>query len=313
VVRREGEETAVDLLNELTKAYSNSALQTIQGISYYSDGKYLSTPDRPFIEDLDALPFPARHLAPMQLYEHPGIIVTGRGCPFHCQFCVAGPLSGHNYRVRSPENVIEEVEECHSAYNITDFYFADDTLTAVQERARVLFDLLDNLDFSIRWICESRATAVTPELLKKMAHSGCIKIQFGVESGSDHVLRSINKGITTDRVRKAVMWALDAGLDVKCSFIIGHPQDAVETIQQTIQLGRELTQLGAECAYSISTPLPGTDLWNRAEELGVRILTHDYDYYDFMSIIMETKTLNKHQLSSFMLEAKLPFLKEVDS
>jgi anaerobic magnesium-protoporphyrin IX monomethyl ester cyclase len=307
VVRREGEETAVDLLNELTKAYSNSALQTIQGISYYSDGKYLSTPDRPFIEDLDALPFPARHLAPMQLYEHPGIIVTGRGCPFHCQFCVAGPLSGHNYRVRSPENVIEEVEECYHRYKMTDFFFADDTFTALQERTIKMCNLLDNLDFSISWKCESRATAVTPELLEKMAHSGCIKIQFGVESGSDHILKSINKGITTKRVKQAVTWALNTGMDVMCSFVIGHPEDTAETIQKTLHFARELREMAefgrVKTDFGIATPLPGTQLCENAAALGITILSRDYDTYDLTNPVINTRNLSALDLRSLLFNS----------
>ncbi len=309
VVRREGEHTIVALLKALThNHWSNvSSLASIEGISYRSNGTVISTPDRPFITDLDSVPFPARHLAPMQLYEHPGIVVTGRGCPFHCQFCVAGPLSGHKYRVRSPENVIEEVEECQRKYNINDFFFADDTFTAFQERTEKMLTLLEQLDSPITWKCESRVTAVTFDLLEKMAHAGCIKIQFGVESGCDHILTSINKGITIERVQKAVSWALDTGMNVMCSFVIGHPEDTAETIVQTLHFARQLREMAefgrVKTDFGIATPLPGTQLCEHAEALGITILSKNYDCYDLTNPVINTRYLTAQDLRSLLFNS----------
>jgi anaerobic magnesium-protoporphyrin IX monomethyl ester cyclase len=302
VVRREGEHTIVELL----KAH-HADVKRIQGISYCHGGEYISTPDRPFIEDLDSIPFPARDLAPMDLYMHPGIIITGRGCPYRCQFCVAGPLSGHRYRVRTPENVIEEVKEIYSTYSITDFFFADDTFTAIQERTRAICNLLEQLDFPITWICESRVTAVTPELLEEMAHAGCTKIQFGVESGSDSILKSINKGITTDRVREAVSWALGTGMDVACSFIIGHPEDTPVTIDRTLNFARELREMAkrgrVKTEFGIATPLPGTKLCEEAESLGITVLNKDYDRYDLANPVINTRYLTANDLRSLLFNS----------
>ncbi|MBU7023636.1 MAG: cobalamin B12-binding domain-containing protein, partial [Theionarchaea archaeon] len=295
VARFEGEETIVELAQFFLQNKGN--LESIHGISYRLDNSIHSTPDRPFIEDLDSLPFPARHLALPGSYEHLGVLITGRGCSYRCTFCAAGNLWGHRYRVRSPENVRDEIVYSEEHHKIHAFHFVDDTFTIYPERSKAICKYLEELE--VTWSCQARVNTITPALLEEFAEAGCYRIQYGVESGSDKILCSIHKGITVLQIREAVIKTLEKDINVRCSLLIGHPQDTIETVEQTIELGRELTQLGAECVYALSTPLPGTDLWNRAEELGVRILTHDYDYYDFMSIIMETKTLNKHQLSSF--------------
>lgn len=304
IVRREGEHTAVELVKAL---HQHSNIGSIEGITYKENGNSVSTPDRPFIKALDTLPFPSRHLAPLHLYYYPGIVITGRGCPFHCQFCVAGPFSGHTYRVRSPENVIEEVKECYHKYNISEFFFADDTFTAIQERTKTMCALIEQLDFRITWKCESRATAVTPELLQLMAETGCNKIQFGAESGCDHILKSINKGTTTALVRKAVTWALDTGMNVACSFIIGHPEDTSETVLQTLRFARELREMAeygrVKTEFGIATPLPGTQFCENAEELGITILSENYDKYDLTDPVINTKYLTANDLRSLLFDS----------
>jgi anaerobic magnesium-protoporphyrin IX monomethyl ester cyclase len=309
VARFEGEETIVELAQFFLHNKGN--LESIRGISYRLGSSIHSTPDRPLIEDLDSLPFPARHLALPNSYEHLGVLITGRGCSYRCIFCAAGNLWGHRYRVRSPENVRDEIVYSKEHHEIQAFHFVDDTFTIYPERSKAICRYLRELD--VTWSCQARVNTITPAMLEEFAEAGCYRIQYGVESGSDEILCSIHKGITVSQIREAVTKTLEKGINVRCSLLIGHPQDTTETAEQTIELGRELTQLGAECAYALSTPLPGTDLWNRAEELGVRILTHDYDQYDFVSAVMETSHLNQRQLKSLLLEATFPLYEEVDS
>ncbi len=299
VVRGEGEETISELYDFF--AHKKRKLHQIKGISFLANGDVISTPDRPFIENLDALPFPARHLVDIAAYEYPGNIITGRGCPYKCQFCACGPISGYRYRTRTIDNVIAEVESLHCNHGISTFFFSDDTFTARRERLLNLCENLSELAFSPQWICTTRVNTIDTEMLQAMKKAGCFKVQYGVESGSDRVLRSIQKQITVDMVREKVKETLDQGIGVVCSFVIGHPADDVESVQQTFTLAEELSKLG-DCRYEIgvATPFPGTALYEQAEELGIEILSRDWDRYTLIDPVIRTRNLAPHQLRNFI-------------
>lgn len=301
VVRREGEETISELYDFF--AHKKGSLQHIKGISFRHNGDCISTPDRPFIEDLDSVPFPARHLISISSYKYPGNILTGRGCPYKCQFCACAPLSGYRYRTRSIDNVIGEVKECYTRFGISTFFFSDDTLSARRERLLELCKNLSELAFSPQWICTTRVSNVDTEVLKEMKSAGCFKIQYGIESGSDRVLKSIQKQITVEMVKRVVKDTLDEGIGVVCTFIIGHPEDTVESVQQTFELAEYLSSL-RNCRYElgVATPFPGTALAEQAEELGMKILSRDWDRYDLIDPVIHTKYLNSHQLRDFIFQ-----------
>ncbi len=309
VVRGEGEETILELAQYFLQG--KGALENIVGITYkitYKDTVDLqSTPDRPFIEDLDSVPFPARQLVNVKKYENGGVIITGRGCPYKCQFCAAGPLSGYRYRLRSIKKVMAEIAECYHKYGLRDFFFADSTFTAYPERTKEMCKAILDLGFPITWLCGSRVNAVTPEQLNLMARAGCRRIEFGAESGSNQILKDIRKGVTTDMITRAVTWALDAGMVVECSFILGHPTDTVETIQETFEFAQNLKKVeGAErlrIDFGVVTPLPGTELWEHAEELGITIFSKNWDDYNFVYPVAETRHLNRRILRSLAFDA----------
>jgi radical SAM superfamily enzyme YgiQ (UPF0313 family) len=301
VVRGEGEETISELAAYVL--LGKGRLEDIKGLTYRNN-TIRSSPDRSVLENLDNLPFPARHLIDTGSYHLRGSIISGRGCPYKCQFCAAGPLSGYRYRVRSPENVIEEIEHCHTYFKFEEFFFADDSFTAFPERTTKICELIKELDFSPTWICESRVNTVTPDLLKVMADAGCKKIQYGIEAGNNEILKSINKQITVEAVEQAVDWALDAGIQAACNFIMGHPDDTKETVRQTIAFANKLRSKGnVKTVFAIATPFPGTELWKNAEELGIEILTKNWDMYEGGNAVINTRHLSVSDLRSFMIEA----------
>ena len=306
-VRGEGEHTMVELVRYLLEGKGD--LKDVTGITYRTDNTIQMTPDRPFIEELDSIPFPARHLVDIDQYIYGGSLISGRGCQHRCIFCAAGPLSGYRYRVRSPENVVEEMDHIHTVYRLTDFVFVDDCLTAFPERTHNLCRLLKEMEFSPTWTCESRVNTVTPELLKDMADAGCVRIQFGCESGSDPILKSIKKGITVEQIEKAVSWTTQNGIMAICSFIIGHPEDTRETVQQTIDLCQRLLQIGGEdnviFQFMLAVPLPGTELYQKMDEYGVQMMLTNEDIYDYANPIIETKNLSRKQLRSLLVDAFL--------
>lgn len=292
VVRHEGELTMLELCQRILNG--GEELEQIAGITYHKDNAIVKNPDRPLIENLDQIPFPARHLMRLDKYLSPGAIITSRGCPSKCIFCAAEAMSGGKYRVRSPANVVSEIEKMANDFNPRFFFIADDTFTVFRDRTREICKLLRSLAKKVEWVCESRANFIDKPILQEMAEAGCTAIQFGVESGSEKILKSIKKGINLDQVRRAVRWAVDAKILPVCSFMVPHPEDTWKTVKETKKFMLELKDMGAFIYVSMTTPFPGTHLYLHAKELGVTIVTEDMDKYDLTgeSPVMRTRNLS---------------------
>jgi len=263
IVRGEGEMTILELVDALS---SNRELGSVNGLTYRRRGEIVSNPDRELIADLDALPFPARHLFDLKRYGlctpegQPMVtILSSRGCPYNCSYCFKG-IVGRTYRQRSPENIIAELRQCIDEYGIRDFYFIDDLFTVDSRRLQAVTEGLIAQKLDIRWQCLGRVDRVNAEILRQMYAAGCRRIHYGIESGNQEVLQRISKGIKLEQVRAAVRWAKEAGIQVKGYFMLGLPGDTEETMQQTIDLAVELDL--DEAMFSLTTPFPGTRLWD---------------------------------------------------
>jgi anaerobic magnesium-protoporphyrin IX monomethyl ester cyclase len=264
VVRGEGEETLLSLVHALDAGSRD--LSAIEGLSYRLRGEIVSNPDRALIKDLDALPFPARHLFELQRYGlctpdgQPMVtILSSRGCPYNCSYCFKG-IVGRTYRQRSPESIIAEIRQLIAQYGVRDFYFIDDLFTIDLKRLNAITDQLIAEKIDVRWQCLGRVDRVNAEILRKMYAAGCRRIHYGIESGNQQVLECINKGIELNQVRQAVRWAKEAGIQVKGYFMLGLPRDTEATMQQTVDLAVELDL--DEAMFSLTTPFPGTRLWD---------------------------------------------------
>lgn len=303
VLRFEGERCLVNVLNYYI--HGIGALEQIKGIAYKDNGKVIKNLREPFITDLDELPFPARDLIDINRYISPGTILTSRGCIGRCIFCTASAMSGGNHRVRSVDNIIAEIEEMYFRYNIRHFNFVDDTFTVYKERNMGICEKLKKIgDGDITFDCESRVDCVDQELLNTMKAAGCIGIQFGVESGDQFILKEIKKGINLQQVRMAVDMARKAGIGhIFCGFMIGHPEDTYESIQNTINFMLELKKQGVALGLSISTPFPGTYLYNNLEKLGCKLLTKKWVNYSLNQCIYETKHLSAQDIKKLHTKA----------
>lgn len=268
VVRGEGEET----LRELVRALDNGArdVSAIQGLTYRHRGEIVSSPDRPLIDDLDALPFPARHLLDPKRYglrtpagEPMITVLSSRGCPYNCSYCFKG-IVGRTYRQRSPDNIIAELHQVIDRYGAHSFYFIDDLFTINLRRLEALTQQLIDEQLDVRWQCLARVDRVNPEILKKMYAAGCRRIHYGIESGNQQVLDRIGKRIELSQVRQAVRWTHDAGIETKGYFMLGLPGDTAETMEQTVNLAVELDL--DQTMFSLTTPFPGTRLWDELVE-----------------------------------------------
>ncbi len=296
VVRNEGEFTML----ELVKYYKDQlgSLKEIKGINFRRQGKCVATPARPSIENLDALPYPARHLLPLHSYRYPGNLLTARGCPAQCIFCAAGAMSGRKYRMRSPRNVVNELVNLYEELKLRHFTFADDTFTVFRDRTLKICDLIKESGLNMSWGCSTRVNTVTKEILERMAKSGCDNINFGVESGNQRILNSIKKGVTLKQVRDAVKWTRELEMIPVCSFMMPHPDDTLETILETKKFMKELLELGADVSLTLTTPFPGTYLYNHAKELGVTITSDNWDDFDCCTAVVATKYLSQKEIYS---------------
>ena len=269
VVVGEGEETLAELVELLARTDGSpaaEALSAVRGLCFRRAGGTVRTPERPLIRDLDALPWPARHLCELfryPLYTPDGqrmlTVLSSRGCPYDCSYCFKG-IVGRTYRQRSPENLVAELESLVDTYRVRNFYFVDDLFTLDARRLEAFARRIIDQGLDIRWQCLARVDRVTPELLALMYRSGCRQVHYGIESADQAILDRIGKRITPAMVREAVGWTRAAGIRSKGYFMLGLPGDTEETMARTIAFAAELDL--DEAMFSLTTPFPGTRLWD---------------------------------------------------
>ena len=303
IVKREGEETVKELVHNL------KALHKVKGISYKKDGKIYHNPDRDFIEDLDKLPFPARHLLPLEKYDFidaknrpVGPIMTSRGCPFGCVYCNKN-ICGLKFRARTAENVVDEIEEMVKKYGTKEIHIADDVFSLNKERAIKICDeiIRRKLKISILIANGVRVDSVDKELLTKMKQAGLYSISFGVESGSQEVLNKIHKSITLEQVRNAFKISKELKLETWGFFMCGLPGDTEKTMQMTIDFAKELDPDVAK--FFITIPLPGTLLYNQLVKEG-RMRAKDWSDFNFYyKPIYEHPNLDKKTIIAYHKKA----------
>jgi len=274
IVMGEGEHTFAEVLPALEEGRS---LEGIAGVGFKQNGRVIINPARGFIQDLDGLPFPDRNLLPTEKYYNVlgdskvtmTSLVTTRGCPFRCTFCTN--KDGKACRMRSPENVLQEIEACY-ARGITDFDVIDDTFTINKKRALAIADLILEKGLKITMDLRARVDTVDQELLDRLAEAGCNRIRFGVESGDQGVLENIKKGITLEQIRAAYSMARKAGMVTFAYFMLGMPGETAVEIKKSLELAKELRPDFAQ--FLIFTPFPATPVYDEGMEKG--ILQGDY-------------------------------------
>ena len=285
VVMGEPELTVQELVGVLEKS-GIVDLKKVKGLGFTLNGEVVINPPRPVLEDLDSLPFPARHLLPMkELFEAVkktpirgeirkpcARVLTSRGCPNNCIFCSNHIVMGKKWRGRSPENVVDELEHIVRTYGVKQVDFEDDNLTFNKKRMMAICDLIVQRGLDIEWYTPNgvRADCLDAELLSKMRSCGCQRIMVAPESGVQRVVNQIiKKNQDLKRVEDAIVAARKVGIKVSCFFILGFIGETQEDIKATINYAYMLRQLGADRFYfSYATPLVGTELFDQAEKGG---------------------------------------------
>ena len=303
VVRGEGEYTLLELVQRLS---NEEDWKEVKGISYVKDGEIVHTPDRPIIKNLDDLPFPARHLFPMEEYlrrwkKTIGYtilnLLSSRGCPYSCFFC-SKEVFGKVYRTRSAKNVVDEVELIAEEYAPDHLFFNDDIFTLNRRRVLQICNELMERELKVDWGCESRVDTVDCELLKAMKKSGCTRIAYGVESGSQRILDILKKKATVEQIKRATSLTKKVGIQVVHYLIIGTPGETMEDIELTKRLIRETKPdyLGV----SFFTPFPGSESWKLLED---RLLISDLEQFDYFdSPVFKHENFSPEELKEIRLE-----------
>lgn len=281
IVREEGEITAVELLQQ---NFREQTYQSINGISFRDEsGKIKHNPDRPLIMDLDSLPQPAWHL-----YNHGKYttlleggyqiksvgVMSSRGCPFQCVFCAN---SQRVLRFRNPSSFIDEVEYLHHEYGYQAFDFWDDTFTVNHDHVTEICHEIMRRNLCIKWYARARVNTVNKEILKLMKEAGCVTVSYGVESGSERILKNIRKNITLSQVRDVVKMSSDMGFTVKLFFMRGNPGETLLDMRMTTALQNELARFpNVKISSAYSTIYPGTELEKIAKRRGM--LPEDFSW-----------------------------------
>lgn len=262
----EGEPTAAEAVDALR---GGRPMDGVRGIAYRTpDGQIRRTEPRPPVADLDGLPPPARHLVNPLDYGPPhnpelhANLFSSRGCPARCTYC-AGHLFGKRFRFRSAPSLIEEMCAIHRQYGTRHFYFMDDAMSMDRSRLQQFCDGLLERQLGFTWTMMTRIDAVNEEMLSLAARAGCVRIDYGIESGHPDTLKRIRKPHTVEMVRRVVPMTSAVGIEPCVFFILGFPWDTPESLQATWDLMIELAPHVAfhPAVAGVLIPFPGTEIY----------------------------------------------------
>jgi len=267
IVHNEPELTSSELITALR---DGGGVSGISGITYRDGDRIITNSPRPYIEDLNSLPFPAWHLIDTGKYRMPYtrkrylMVTPARGCPYHCIFCVAKGYYGHRLRIRSPESVVKELEWGGREFGIKDFLFWTESFTLSRKFVMRVCELIVEKGLDIRWVCNSRVDNVDFEMLQQMKKAGCWMIGYGVESSNQEILDRSKKGIKVEQIKEACDQTKKAGIEISAHIVLGLPGETRQTIKDTVRFAK---RMGFDYAqFYCATPWPGTELYKIAQD-----------------------------------------------
>jgi anaerobic magnesium-protoporphyrin IX monomethyl ester cyclase len=299
VIMGEGESAMVELATSVMMGKDDSTITEIPGIALMKKGKIVKKAPH-FISDLDEIPYPARHLLPMHLYdrtieylsvEPADTMNVIRGCPYNCAYCETSSLWGKTCRAFSPPRVVEEINHLVENYGSKGVYFLGDNFTINKKSTREICKLIKEFNLDIEWVCDTRVDLISRELLREMKDAGCRTIFFGVESGSPRILKKINKGITLQQFVDGFKLCRKEGIQIACSFILGIPGETVKEMETTFKFAKKLDP--DWCTFEIFIACPDSGLYqeimqkrlyDRMEGFLAFVKTDEFDYESLLKI-----------------------------
>ena len=268
VVRGEGEYTTLELVNVLEReGFNPRALAKVRGIAFKdrSTGRIVVTEPRQQIMDLDELPWPARHLLPMERYTllnkpiRVAHVMASRGCPYGCIYCSTSYFWGRRVRFRSARNVVEEIEFLHDKYKVKYVVFSDDELVINRKFVYEFVREMRERGLELPFACGARVDHVDKEFMKFLYDNGCVILYFGVESASQATLNRIGKKTRVEHALRVFRWKKELGGAAMASFILGFPWETIDDMKETVELAIKLDPDYAQ--FTVLTPYPGTPLY----------------------------------------------------
>ena len=312
-VQGEGERILVDLLNCFE---AGGDLTKVPGIIYRHAGKISVNPPNPLELVLDELPFPAWDLLPKfphaykpAVYDYPrgpvATIAASRGCPFHCKFCDTSTF-GSKVRYYSPKKVFEMMQFLQKEWGVKHIMFVDDLFLASRQRTTELCELILKNNFKMTWTCDARVDTVKPDLLDLMKRAGCWQISFGLETGSDDMLRRMDKSARVEKSERAVNWSAEAGIRIKGLFMLGYPGETRETIQMTKDFVRRIPMTIMNLTKF--TPYPGSPVYR--ELYGTTIRDDHWEKMNGMNFVWAPEGITVEELDRHYQEVIRWFYKQ---
>lgn len=262
----ESEETILEILDRV----ESKQFDDVAGVHWRRGPDVRSEPRRPLLKSIDDLPLPARHLLDVDDFVlsdrlagtdfRMAHVMFSRGCPFPCSFCAAGQT---RMQYRSGTSARRELLHLINRYGIEGFAIVDDNFIVNKSKVG---DICDNIeDLGLRWSALSRVDTIDQALLRKMANSGCIEVKYGMESGSEQMLKAMRKNTKQRQIKQAIYATVDAGIEAKVFIIHGFPGENSETTYDTIKLLRELGSTISRVSLFRFVPLPGTQVYDQAD------------------------------------------------
>jgi radical SAM superfamily enzyme YgiQ (UPF0313 family) len=284
LVKGEGEFVLVELLSALN---GERLLENVRGIGYRRGTSIVINEGQGIIDELDKLPFPARHLLKSKLYrtfdsDKMTSMIAMRGCPANCIYCAVSLIAGKKCRRRNPSKIVEEINLCIFEYGVQFVAFLDDTFTFDKIWTHSLCDkfIRNGIHRRIRWSCLTRVDNVDTPLLKHLKEAGCVRVEFGIESGSQALLDYLKKGITISQIKGAFAQAKKIGLSTMGFVMLNIPGETKETIAETKKLVLEVEPDFLQISFT--TPYPGTELFERCTREDL-LITKDWSQYIFLN------------------------------
>jgi radical SAM superfamily enzyme YgiQ (UPF0313 family) len=294
--------------SEPTATAGDVDLSKVPGVIYRKNGKTAVNPPPTLELVLDELPFPAWDLLPKfphaykpAVYDYPrgpvATIAASRGCPFHCKFCDTSTF-GAKVRYYSPKKVFEMMQFLQKTWGVRHVMFVDDLFLASRQRTTELCSLIIENNFKMTWTCDARVDTVKPDLLDLMKRAGCWQISFGLETGSDEMLRRMDKSARVEKSEKAVNWSAEAGIRVKGLFMLGYPGETRETIQMTKDFVRRIPMTIMNLTKF--TPYPGSPVYR--ELYGTTIRDDHWEKMNGMNFVWSPDGISVEELDGHYQE-----------
>lgn len=301
VVRGEGEETIVELIEHL---WNGLSLHSIRGLSYINrDGEVIHNPERPLIQELNSGPIPDFSLVYNWKKAKVVPIATSRGCPFACRFCSVIPMFGRKYRFKTIERVISELKAVASGTKHV--FFIDDNFAANKERTKSLLRAMKDNNIRLEWSAQVRTDiARDPELIRLMADTGCFSVFVGFESINPKTLQLYNKGQVVKDIDTCIRQLKTHAINIHGMFVMGSDTDDIATIKATQRYARKLDIDSVQ--FMVLTPLPGTPVFEEMKESG-RLLHMDWSKYDAHHAVFEPALMTAFELHLETLKSMAKF------